>query len=330
MAASPPVWKTWTALGLVYVIWGSTYLAIRYVVEGLPPLTTAAVRFAVSSLLLAAFVAVRRGAQPFRATLRQWLGAMVVGALLLLGGNGSVVLAEDRHLPSGLTALLVAGVPIFVVAWRWVLRDRATRRTLLGVGVGFAGLAVLLLPGSRPAGVSVGAAALVVLGSLLWSSGSVLASRIALPRDPLVVTIGQMLGGAIGLGIAAAVKGEHLDPGAGGAKSWVALAYLVVFGSLVAFTAYSWLLQTAPISQVATYAYVNPVVAVALGALVAGEDITLTSLVGGLVTLVAVYLVVTEEGRRRPRGSAELPAADSSQAAYVPTDRQGRLRSSAT
>jgi drug/metabolite transporter (DMT)-like permease len=329
-AAGVPAWKTWTALGLVYVVWGSTYLAIRYVVEGLPPLITASARFAVSSLLLAAFVAVRRGARPFRATLRQWLGAVGVGALLLLGGNGSVVLAEDHHLPSGLTALVVAGVPIFVVAWRLLLRDRPRRRTLLGVGVGFLGLALLLLPGSRPAGVSVGAAALVVLGSLLWSSGSVLAGRISLPRDPLVVTIGEMAGGAIGLGIAAAIKGERLDPGAGSAKSWVALAYLVVFGSLVAFTAYSWLLQTAPISQVATYAYVNPVVAVALGALVAGESLTLTSLLGGLVTLLAVYLVVTEEGRRKPRVAAEVPAAESSQAGYVPTDRQGRLRSSAT
>jgi drug/metabolite transporter (DMT)-like permease len=307
-------WKTWTALAIVYVVWGSTYLAIRYAVDGLPPLLTASARFLVSALLLAAYVAVRRGRQAFRATRREWLGAGAVGVLLLLGGNGAVMLAEDAHLPSGLAALLVAGVPLFVVALRWVLRDRPTPRTLVGVGIGFLGLALLLLPGARPQGVSVLAAGLVVLGSFLWSTGSVLAGRVALPRDPLVVTIGEMLGGTVGLGVAGALRGEHLSTGGAGAKAWVALAYLVVFGSVVAFTAYSWLLQTAPVSQAATYAYVNPVVAVALGAVIAGEAITATSLVGGLVTLVAVYVVVTEEGRR-PRATPPVASEEASQAA---------------
>jgi drug/metabolite transporter (DMT)-like permease len=307
-------WKTWTALAIVYVVWGSTYLAIRYAVDGLPPLLTASARFLVSAALLAVYVAVRRGRQAFRASGREWLGAGAVGMLLLLGGNGAVMLAEDAHLPSGLTALLVAGVPLFVVALRWVLRDRPSPRTLVGVGIGFVGLALLLLPGARPEGVSVLAAGLVVMGSFLWSTGSVLAGRLALPRDPLVVTIGEMLGGTVGLGLAGALKGEHLSTGAAGPKAWVALVYLVVFGSVVAFTAYSWLLQTAPVSQAATYAYVNPVVAVALGAVVAGEDVTLTSLVGGLITLVAVYVVVTEEGRR-PRATAPVATAEASQAA---------------
>ncbi|HUR14230.1 MAG TPA: EamA family transporter [Mycobacteriales bacterium] len=322
-----PVWKTWTALGIVYVVWGSTYLAISYAVDGLPPLLTAAGRFLVSALVLGAFVAVRRGSGPFRATRRQWLGAGAVGLLLLLGGNGAVMLAEDAHLPSGLTALLVAGVPLFVVALRWLLRDRPTPRTLLGVGIGFVGLAVLLLPGSRPAGVSLGAAATVVVGSLLWSTGSVLAGQLELPKDPLVVTIGEMVGGAAGLALVGAARGEHLTASGAGPRAWLALAYLVVFGSVIAFTAYSWLLQTAPVSQAATYAYVNPVVAVGLGALVAGERVTATSLVGGLVTLLAVYVVVTEEGRRRRRVTA---VQATSPEPYVPTDRQGRLRSSAT
>ncbi|HUR50897.1 MAG TPA: EamA family transporter [Mycobacteriales bacterium] len=318
-----PAWKTWTALAIVYVVWGSTYLAIRYAVDGLPALLTAGARFLLSALLLAGFLAVRRGKGAFRASPRQWLGAGAVGLLLLLGGNGCVMLAEDAHLPSGLTALLVAGVPLFVVAVRWLTRDRPTRRTLLGVGVGFAGLAVLLLPGSRPTGVSVTAAATVVLGSALWACGSVLAGRIPLPKDPLAITIGEMAGGAVGLFVVGAVRGEHLSTGGAGPRAWIAFGYLVVFGSVVAFTAYSWLLQTAPVSQVATYAYVNPVVAVALGAVVAGESITAVSLVGGLVTLVAVYLVVTEESRRR-RGRAAQPEV------YVPTERQGRVRSSAT
>ncbi len=322
---APPVWKTWTALGIIYVVWGSTYLAIRYTVDGLPPLLTASGRFLLSAVLMAAYIAVRRGAAPFRATRAQWAAAVAVGLLLLLGGNGCVMLAEDADLPSGLTALLVAGVPLFVVALRWLVHDRPSGRTLLGVGVGFAGLAVLLLPGARPTGVPLGAAGLVVFASMLWSMGSVLASRVALPRDPLVNTVGQMLGGGVGLALAGALRGEQLTSDGAGTSAWVAFGYLVVFGSLVAFTAYAWLLQNAPVSQVATYAYVNPVVAVLLGALIAGESITATSLVGGSVTLVAVYLVVTEEARRR-----RLAAKAADQPDYVPTDRQPRSRSSAT
>jgi drug/metabolite transporter (DMT)-like permease len=226
------------------------------------------------------------------------------------------MIAERHHLPSGLTALVVAGVPLFVVALRWLARDRPSSRTLLGVAVGFVGLSVLLLPGARPEGVAVGPALLVVFSSLLWSTGSFLAGRVELPEDMLAATVGEMVGGGIGLTMAGLLRGEsvpqHHVPG----SAWVALAYLIVFGSVVAFTAYSWLLHTAPLSQVATYAYVNPVVAVVLGAVVAGESITPTSLVGGLVTLVAVFIVVGEEGRQRVR--------------YVPIERQGRLRSSAT
>jgi drug/metabolite transporter (DMT)-like permease len=294
-----PPWKTWTALGLVYVVWGSTYLAIRYVVDGMPPLLSASARFAAAAAVLAVWVAVRRGRAPFAATRRQWLSAGVVGLLLLLGGNGLVMLAEDADLPSGLAALLVAGVPLWVVVGRWLLKDRATVRTVVGVCVGLVGLAVLLLPGSRPQGVALGAAALVVCASMIWSVGSVLAPRLDLPADGLVVTVGEMAGGAVGLAVVGALRGESPVLHDAPASAWVGWVYLVVFGSVVAFTAYSWLLQTAPVSQVATYAYVNPVVAVALGAAIAGEDVTATSLVGGQVTLVAVYLVVTEEGRHR-------------------------------
>jgi drug/metabolite transporter (DMT)-like permease len=311
-----PPWKTWTALGLVYVVWGSTYLAIRYAVDGLPPLLTAAERFVVAAAMLVVWVLYRRGGAVFKAPGRQWAAAALVGLLLLLGGNGLVMVAEDQHLPSGLTALIVAAVPLFVVALRWLGRDQPAPRTLLGVAIGFCGLAVLLLPGARPSGVPVGAAALVVLGSALWSVGSFLAGRLVLPSDPLVATIGEMLGGAAGLGIAAALHGERPVLHGVPASAWWAFWYLVVFGAVVAFTAYSWLLANAPLSQAATYAYVNPVVAVLLGAVVAGERLSTTSVLGGLVTVVAVFVVVSEEGRARP--------------AYGPTERQGRLRSSET
>ena len=313
---TPTRWRTWTALGLVYVVWGSTYLAIRYVVVGLPPLLTASSRFVMASLLIGAFVLVRRGRASFRATTRQWLGAGGIGLLLLLGGNGGVTLAEQAHLPSGLAALLVAGVPLFVVVLRLVSRDRPSARTLVGVGIGFVGLAVLLLPDARPTGVSLVAACTVVGSSLAWSVGSFLATRVPLPADPLVTTIGEMVGGAIGLLVVGLLRGERLHPGEVRTSSVAALAYLVVFGSVVAFTAYSWLLGTVPVSRVATYAYVNPVVAVVLGAVVAGEHVTPVSMVGGAITVLAVAVVVSEQ--HPPR------------VVHVPVERQGLSRSART
>ncbi len=317
----PAPWKLWTALGLVYVFWGSTYLGIRYAVDGNPPLLMAGVRSLVAAGLLALWVLARRGRAPFRATRRQWAWSAVIGVLLLTGGNGGVTLAEDSDLPSGLAALLVAGVPLFVIVLRVLTGDRPGRRTLLGVAIGFLGLAVLLLPGSRPGGVSVGPAALVVGASMLWSLGSFQASRISLPPDPLVNTIGLMVGGSVGLLIAGAAAGERV-PSEFHVGAFVALVYLIVFGSVIAFTAYTWLLGVAPVSQVATYAYVNPVVAVFLGALIAGEEVTTTTLIGGLITVAAVIVVVSEEGHRRK--PPPLPEV------YEPIDLQGRSRSSAT
>ena len=316
----PPAWQVWTALGLVYVLWGSTYLAIAYVVDTLPPLLSASVRFSLAALLLAAYLRVRRGRVAFRTSRRQARSAVGIGALLLLGGNGLVSLAQEQDVPSGLVALLVAAVPLWVVLLRAVTGDRPPLRTLAGVGLGFLGLAVLLLPGARPEGVALAPAVMVVGSSVLWAVGSFTATRTSLPADALLTTVLQFVGGAAALGLSGVARGERLDVEAVSAESVVALGYLVVFGSLVAFTAYSWLLGVAPVSQVATYAYVNPVVAVLLGALVLGEVVEGTTVVGGAVTVLAVAVVVGEEGRRR----RQLPQAQ------VPKERQGRLRSSST
>lgn len=304
----PQPWKIWTALGLVYVFWGSTYLAIRYAVDGNPPLLVAGVRSLVAAALLGGYVLVRRGTTPFRATRRQWWMTALVGVLLLTAGNGGVTLAEDSKLPSGLAALIVAGVPLFVVLIRSAVGDLPHPRTLLGVGIGFVGLALLLLPGSRPGGVSAAPALLVVGASVLWSIGSVTASRASLPADPLVTTAAQMAAGGGMLVLAGLVRGESV-PSTFHAGAFWALVYLVLLGSVVAFTAYSWLLRVAPVSQVSTYAYVNPVVAVVLGASIGGESLTTSSVLGGLVTVVAVFVVVSQEGRRPVEQPLVEPAA---------------------
>ncbi len=304
---APAVWRTWTALGIVYVVWGSTYLAIRYVVQSLPPLLTASARFLVASALVVAFLLVRRRAA-LRASPRQLATAAGIGALLLCGGNGGVTLAEQDGLPSGLTALLIAAVPLCVVVLRALAHDRPTGRTVLGVLVGFAGLAVLLLPCARPQGVTLVPVLLVLGSGVLWAAGSFAATRTSLPADPLVTTVAQMLGGAVALAVAGLARGESPRLVDVRVSSVVAFGYLVVFGSIVAFTAYSWLLGHAPISWVSTYAYVNPVVAVGLGAVFVGEAVTTTTLVGGAVTLLAVAVVVAEEGRRRRAVPLEVPA----------------------
>ena len=300
----------WTALGLVYVVWGSTYLAIKFVVESAPPLLSAGLRFLVAAVLLTAWLLVRRGAAGLRATPRQLSGAAVTGVLLLLGGNGLVTLGELAGVPSSLAALLIAVVPLWVVLLRAGTGDRPPVGTVLGVALGFVGVAVLLLPGAHPEGVALLPVLAILGSSVLWSVGSFMATRIALPDAALLTTTVQMYAGGAGLVLGGLLRRESVDLSGVSTTSALALAYLVVFGSIVAFTAYSWLLGVAPVSQVSTYAYVNPVVAVVLGALLAGEAVGLPTVVGGGITVLAVAVVVTEEGRRRRRSRAEEPAEE--------------------
>jgi drug/metabolite transporter (DMT)-like permease len=213
------------------------------------------------------------------------------------------------------------------VILRLLDRDRPAVRTLVGVAIGFVGLAVLLGPGARPSDVAVGAAVLVLASSLLWSIGSYLSTRLDLPGEPLLTSVVEMSGGAVGLLIVGLLRSESVDLAKVQLSSVLALAYLVLFGSVVAFTAFSWLLRVAPVSQVATYAYVNPVVAVLLGALFVDEPVTATSVVGGALTVLAVAVVVSEEGRRRKNEPLAVPADAPTQ---IPDELQGRDRSSAT
>ncbi|MFF5702194.1 EamA family transporter [Streptomyces sp. NPDC012794] len=287
----------WFALALVYVVWGSTYLGIRIVVQTMPPFLSAGARFITAGLVLAGIVAWRYGPAALRVTAAQARSAVVVGLLLILGGNGLVVLAETA-VPSGLAALLVAAVPMWVVVLRAGSGDRPSPRTVAGVLVGLAGLGVLTSPGLSGE-VRLWGVLMVLAASVLWSLGSFSASKLPLPENPFAGSAYQMLAGGVGGVVVGLLRGEQrgLDVGAFSTASWVALGYLVLIGSVVGFTAYAWLLQAAPLSLVATYAYVNPVVAVALGALILDEALTLPIVLGGAIVVAAVGVIVSTERR---------------------------------
>ncbi|WP_243709478.1 EamA family transporter [Micromonospora sp. 15K316] len=315
MTATPAL--VWTALLLVYLLWGSTYLGIRIAVETMPPLASAAARFAVAALVLALVLRIRRGPGALRVDRRHLASAGLVGLLLLAGGNGLVVLAESGPpgvaLPSGIAALLVATVPLLVVLLRSATGDRPRIWTFAGVSLGFVGLVLLVLPGGGTDAVPLAGALTVVAGAASWSIGSFLSGRLPMPADPFVATVYEMAAGAVALILLSAGRGELRDfhPAQVSGRSWLALGYLMVAGSLVAFTAYVWLLQNAPLSLVSTYAYVNPAVAVALGAVLAAEPITGQVLLGGAVIVAGVALVVSTErpGRRAASRSDAAPSA---------------------
>ncbi|MEU9854367.1 EamA family transporter [Streptomyces sp. NPDC047974] len=287
----------WVALAIVYVVWGSTYLGIRFVVETIPPFLASGSRFIVAGLLLAAIVAWRHGPSALKVDRRRLGSAALVGVLLILGGNGLVNLAETT-VPSGLAALLVAAVPVFVVLLRTAAGERPGLGAYGGVLIGLGGLAVLTVPGLSGE-VGIGGVLLVLLAALLWSAGTVSSARLPMPANPFTASVYEMLAGGIGGVVVGLLRGEHrgFDPGAVATSSWVALGYLVVFGSLIAFTAYAWLIQSAPVSLAATYAYVNPVVAVLLGTLILSEALTWPIVLGGAIVVAAVCLIVSTERR---------------------------------
>jgi drug/metabolite transporter (DMT)-like permease len=298
--AASPAWLVWSALGCIYVIWGSTYLAIRVMVEDLPPLLGAGARFLAAGAVMLGVLAAR--GRHVRIERRALAAAALVGVLLLAGGNGIVTVAE-RDVPSGLAALLIASVPLWVVILRSTVGgERVARATLTGIGIGFCGLALLLLPGSRPAEATLGGVVLVLIAAASWATGSFLSPRLRLPSDPLVSTAWQMIFGGALLLTGALIAGEpgdlHLADAS--ADSLIAFAYLLTIGSWVAFTAYAWLLQNAPLSKVATYAYVNPLVAVLLGWAILGETVGIGTLAGAALVVASVAAIVTRESAPQP------------------------------
>jgi drug/metabolite transporter (DMT)-like permease len=282
---------------VIYVVWGSVFVAIRYVVEDVPALLSIGVRYVVAGLLLASYVAARGRPAALRAGRRALLGCVLLAMLLQVLTNGTVTWAESIGVQAGPASLLSALAPIAIVVLRLATGDRPRAVTWVGVVVGFAGLAVLLLGGRSVPGFPLWPSVLVVASAGCWAVGSFLQPRLLLPANTFVTTAYQLLAGGLVLTVAGVVGGErwtfHLP-----LETWLVLGYLTA-SSVVAYTTYVWLLARAPISLVSTHAYVNPVVAVLLGWVWLGEPITWPVVVGGAVVLVAVGLVMAER-RRRP------------------------------
>jgi drug/metabolite transporter (DMT)-like permease len=287
------------ALATVYLVWGSTYLAIRVTDRTMPPLLMSSVRFLIAGTALYVFASRGRA----RPTLREWGAAAIVGAALLLVGNGGVAWAETR-LESGLAALIVAIIPLWVAVMdRLFFGRRLSRTAVIGLVIGFAGVALLVRPGGG--GDAFAALALVVTTSA-WAGGSLYARGATLPESPLLAAAMQMLTASVFLAVAGLALGEASDVHASSfaTKPIIAFAYLVVVGSLIAFSAYAWLLKNVRISVVSTYAFVNPVVAVALGTAFLAEPIGWTTVIAGAAIVVAVVLIVTA----RPPKPVPVPA----------------------
>lgn len=305
--------QSWIALGVVYLVWGSTYLAIHVGVAHLPPLLMGGIRYIIAGTLLypiaSRATSARRGpgGDGSRPGARAWLACAVVGVLLLFGGNGGVSVAETT-LPSGVAAVLVATVPLWMIVFAWpVERQRVTARSAAGLAVGLAGVAILVgggLAGGRMSGVFI-----VLGGSAAWGFGSVLSHRLPVPANAMLAAAIEMLAGGVVLLAVAAATGEfsRVQWSAVPATSWIALAYLIGPGSILAFTAYGYALSHLPVATVSTYAYVNPVVAVLAGIVFLGERFSWREGLGAALVVASVVIILNRprSGTVRQRATAQ-------------------------
>lgn len=324
----------WANLGIVYVIWGSTYFGIAISIQTIPPFLMAAIRFAIAGLILLAWDLFRHPEARRLPTRRQLLDSAIVGGLLLGIGNGFVVFGE-KTVPSGIAAILIGMMPLWFALLGWLyLRQRLPRLVVAAIAIGFGGVTLLIWPSGDganhfdPLGIFI-----LFLAPLGWAHGSIYSVRRAkLPHSPLTASGLQMLAGAAVTGVESLLINEPagFNPAAVSMESIIAVVYLILFGSMLAYTAYSWLLRNAPLSLVGTYAYVNPVVAVGLGTIFLHEAISVRTIIASAVILAAVAIIVTARGRlagvdasdevgagnpdeefesARPTGAAVSPAA---------------------
>jgi drug/metabolite transporter (DMT)-like permease len=305
--AAPARWKYLTALWTVYLVWGSTYLAIKISVRTLPAFLSAGFRFLLAGGLLAAILWV--AGRSIRVTRRELASSALLGLSLLTLGVGVVTLAETR-IDSSTAAMIAGSVPLQVIVLRALARERVALATRLSVLAGLAGLGFVVVPGGEGASSAVGLA-LMLGASVSWSLGSYFGHRLPLPQDGFVATTWEMLSAGFFLLVLGVATGElgTADPAAFSLESIAAWLYLGVFGSLVGFTAYAWLLRNAPISKVVTHQYVNPLVAIALGALLLGEEITLAVGIGAALIVGSVFVAVRSENRPQAAPEPELDVA---------------------
>ncbi len=306
-AALPLRWRIVIAFAAVYLIWGSTYLAIRFAIETIPPYLMGGVRFLIAGGLLYAVLRLRGVAAPTRV---QWRATFIAGGLLLFGGNGGVMVAE-QFVPSSLAALVIATVPLWMVLlnWKWGDRVRPTRGVAIGVGLGVIGIGLIAAPGSSAEAINPVGTVILIVAALSWSIGSLYSRRAAMPSNALLATAMEMLMGGglmmvVGLllGQGAQIRLENVT-----LLSVASLGYLVIFGSLLGFTAYVWLLKVTTPAKVSTYAFVNPVVAVFLGWLLAGEALSVRTLIAAAIIIGAVVLITLNQGQPRAPQAVTRP-----------------------
>jgi drug/metabolite transporter (DMT)-like permease len=316
MAASRKFWII-VAFAALYLIWGSTYLGIRFAIETIPPFLMAGTRFLIAGLIMYA-IAWSQGIG--RSSWANWRTSLIIGACLLLGGNGGVTISE-KYIDSGLAAVVVAVVPIYIVVIGWAtgMAPRPTPIVWLGLVGGFVGVGILFGPalrfsssdGSHPAiGMSI-----LLVSSFIWSAGSLYSRAAKHAASPFLTAAQQMICGGILLLLTGALTGElrRFYPESMSILSVASFAYLVIIGAVVGYTAYIWLLRHCDPAKVATYAYVNPIVAVLLGAVFAGETLSMRTLVAASLIIGSVALVITAQqlmGRIEPQISAAIAPAD--------------------
>lgn len=294
---SPKRSSLWLAFAAIYLIWGSTYLAIRVAVHSLPPFAMASTRFLIAGLVMLALVRLKG---PLRLQPIHWRDNLIVGTLLLLGGNGLVSLAET-NIPSGITSLIIGMQPLVMVLTEWAWRggSKPGAVTLAALLLGFAGVAWLAAPWDQSdAGpLPLGGLLAIVFACIFWALGSIYSRHAKNPAPPFTAAGLQMLCGSVSLGLVAALRGEWKAEvfAAAPGNAWLAVSYLVVFGSLLGFSAFAWLMKHSTPARVATYAYINPIVAVFLGWLILGEEVGARTLTASIVIVAAVAVITVQK-----------------------------------
>ncbi len=302
-SASANKTKVWLSLWSVYVIWGSTYYGIALAIESMPPLLAMGTRFLAATSILIVVLGAKNGWRSLIIPRPEFINASLMGGTLLGIAIGSVALGE-RYVPTGIAALIISALPFWIAIFRTVDGNRPSNLSWLGVVIGFVGVAFLLKPGSvNPLnGASTGLmlfwACMIMIGNIGWSLGSYIAPRFPMPKNPMISTMYQMLTGGLLLVVVGLATGEKFADFIDATRSsWAGWSYLTLVGSIVAYSSYVWLISNAPIGLISTYAYVNPVIAISLGAIFLHEKISISYIFGGAIVVLGVLMVVTNESR---------------------------------